>query len=91
VPPYPIEQRFVESCQGVTFDNYIEWCTIAYAITILGFPAMSVPAGFTADGLPVGLQIAAGPRQEANLLSAAAAYEATSDLAAKVPMDPIVV
>lgn len=90
VPPYPIEQRFVESCQGVTFDNYIEWCTIAYAITITGFPVMSVPAGFTQNGLPVGLQLATGPRSEADLLSAAALYESTSDLADRVPMDPII-
>lgn len=88
VPPYPVEHRYVESCNGHEFSNYIEWCTIAYAITITGFPAMSVPAGFTTDGLPVGLQIVAGPRAEADLLSAAALYEATSELAGAVPIDP---
>ncbi len=88
VPPYPIEQRFVESCQGHTFSNYIEWCTIAYAITILGFPVMSVPAGFTDSGLPVGLQLAAGPRKEADLLSAAALYEEAAGLSKMVPIDP---
>lgn len=88
VPPYPIEQRFVESCEGVEFSNYIEWCSIAYAITILGFPVMSVPAGFTDDGLPVGLQIAAGPRAEADLLSAANLYEESMGLSTKVPIDP---
>lgn len=90
VPPYPAEQRFVESCEGVTFDNYIQWCSIAYAITITGFPAMSVPAGFTTSALPVGLQIVAGPRQEAKLLGCAALYERISGLSDKVPMDPIV-
>jgi len=88
VPPYPIEQRFVESCGDHEFSNYIEWCSIAYAITVTGFPALSVPAGFTESGLPVGLQIVAGPRREADLLSAAALYEAESGLAACVPMDP---
>lgn len=88
VPPYPIEQRFVESCNGHTFENYIEWCTIAYAITMTGFPAMSVPAGFTPGGLPVGLQLVGGPRGEADLLSAAALYEEAAGLADRVPIDP---
>lgn len=88
VPPYPVEQRYVESCGGVTFDNYIEWCSIAYAITVTGFPAMSVPAGFTAEGLPVGLQLVGRPRGEAALLSAANLYEQASDLSNLVPIDP---
>ena len=88
VPPFPVEQRFVESCNGHTFSNYIEWCTIAYAITVTGFPAMSVPAGFTSGGLPVGLQIVGGPRGEADLLSAAALYEEAAGLAHCVPIEP---
>ena len=90
VPPYPAEQRFVESCEGVMFDNYIQWCSIAYAITITGFPAMSVPGGFTQNGLPVGLQMVAGPRQEAALLAAAARYEQLTGLAGKVPIEPVI-
>ena len=89
VPPYPVEQRFVESCNGVEFSNYVQWLSIAYAITNPGFPAISVPAGFTDDQLPVGLQICAGPRAEARLLCAAAAYEQASGLAQKVPIDPV--
>ena len=88
VPPYPIEQRFVAECNGHKFDNYIQWCAIAYAITVTGFPALSVPAGFTETGLPVGLQIVGGPRGEADLLSAAALYEEASGLANGVPIDP---
>jgi len=88
VPPYPIEQRYVESCNGVEFENYIQWCTIAYAITITGFPVMSVPAGFTQTGLPVGLQLVAGPRCEARLLRAAKLYEDQSGLSTEVPIDP---
>lgn len=88
VPPYPVEQRFVESCNGHTFANYIEWCSIAYAITITGFPVMSVPAGFTASGLPVGLQIVGRPRGEAALLSAAGLYEEAAGLSTAVPILP---
>ncbi len=89
VPPYPIDQRYVESCEGVTFSNYIEWCTIAYAITITGFPAMSLPAGFTDTGLPVGLQMVTGPRSEADLLHAALQLEQLLGLRHRVPMTPV--
>jgi amidase len=88
VPPYPIEDRYVASCGDVEFDNYIQWCTIAYAITLTGFPALSVPAGFTASGLPVGLQMVTGPRAEADLLAAAAVYEEHAGLAGLVPIEP---
>lgn len=88
VPPYPVEQRFVERCGEVEFSNYIEWCTIAYAITVTGFPVMSAPAGFTASGLPVGLQLVGPPRGEGALLSAANLYEEAAGLARHVPIVP---
>ena len=88
VPPYPVEQRFVAELGDHKFSNYVEWLSIAYAITITGHPALSVPAGFTKDGLPVGLQIVGGPRGEANLLSAANLYEEISDLKNLVPIIP---
>ena len=73
---------------SITPGNYVEWLTIAYAITLPGHPAMSVPAGFTASGLPVGLQIVGGPRGEADLLSAANLYEETTGYSDLVPLDP---
>ena len=88
VPPYPVEQRFVAELGDHKFSNYVEWLSIAYAVTITGHPALSVPAGFTKDGLPVGLQIVGGPRGEANLLSAANLYEEISDLKNLVPIIP---
>lgn len=88
VPPYPIDDRFVERCGDHTFSNYIEWCTVAYAFTCASVPAMSVPAGFTKSGVPVGLQIAGPPRGEAALLAAAARYEAIAPWADGLPIDP---
>lgn len=88
VPPYPVEQRYVEQCQGHRFSNYIEWCTVAYAFTCAGLPAISVPAGFTASGLPVGLQIAGPPRGEAKVLAAAALFEDVQPWAQHLPVDP---
>ena len=53
-----------------------------------GCPTLALPAGFTADGRPVGLQLVGRPRGEAALLSAAAALEAVLDLARLTPIDP---
>ena len=69
VPPYPVEDRFVSSCNGVDFDTYIDWLAIAYAITLTSLPAISVPCGMTGQGLPVGMQLVGKPRGEAQLLS----------------------
>ena len=88
VPPYPVEQRFVERIGDYKFSNYIEWCSIAYAYTVIGAPALSIPCGFTQSGLPVGLQIVAAPRQEARLLSAALAFEELAGICTQLPIDP---
>ncbi len=88
VPPYPIEQRYVAECGGHQFSNYIEWCTVAYGFTCASVPAISVPAGFTASGLPVGLQIAGPPRGEAAVLAAAALFEEAAPWAHTLPVDP---
>ena len=88
VPPYPVEQRYVAECAGTTFGNYVEWLAIAYAITLVGCPALSLPCGFTASGLPVGLQIVALPRGEARLLAGARALEDVLGVRDTVPIDP---
>ena len=89
VRPYPVEARTVAACEGQTFETYIDWLAIAYAITVTSCPAISIPCGFTGDDeLPVGLQIVAPPRGEAILLSAAAFIEEVLDLGAMTPIDP---
>jgi amidase len=75
VPPFPVEQPYVTEINGVLMSNYIEWMRSCYYITVTGHPAISVPAGFTAEGLPVGLQIVGRYRDEFGLLQIAYAYE----------------
>jgi amidase len=88
VPPFPIEHRYVKECAGVTFDNYLDWLAIAYAITMVFCPGLSLPCGFTAENLPVGLQIAGPPRSEAPILAAAKGLEDILGLRGITPIDP---
>lgn len=88
VSPYPAEQRYVAECAGHTFETYVDWLAIVYAITLTTCPALSLPCGFTREGLPVGLQIVARPRGEAGLLSGAALLERHLDLGTVTPIDP---
>ncbi len=88
VAPYPVEERYVRECAGHTFSNYVEWLAIAYAITNVMCPAISIPAGFTADELPVGIQIVAPPRADGRLLAGARLLEGILGLTSRVPMDP---
>jgi amidase len=75
VPPFPIEQRYVAEIDGVKLKTYIDWMWPCYCITITGHPAVSVPAGFTGGGLPVGLQIVGRHQQDFAVLQLALAYE----------------
>jgi amidase len=88
VPPFPVEQRYLAELNGHRFPSYIDWVAINYAITLTGCPALSLPCGFTAAGLPVGLQMVGPPRGEAKLLAAAAALEDALGLKAGMPIDP---
>jgi amidase len=75
VPPFPIEEPWVREINGVALTTYLDWMGVCYAITVTGCPAISVPAGFTAGGLPIGLQIV-GPRwQDRRVLELAHAFE----------------
>jgi amidase len=88
VAPFPVENRYVAECAGRKFDNYFEWLGIVYAITLACCPALSLPCGFTASGLPVGLQMVAAPRGEAELLAGAKTLEDILGLRGATPIDP---
>jgi amidase len=88
VPPFPVQNRYVAECAGKKFDNYVEWLGIVYAITLACCPALSLPCGFTASGLPVGLQMVGAPRGEAKLLAGARVLEDILGLRGTTPIDP---
>jgi amidase len=87
VPPYPLELRSGPTeIDGTPMRSYIQWALTTYAFTVVGVPAISVPCGFTASGLPVGLQIVGRWRDEAGVLRAAAAFEAAQPWADRRPV-----
>lgn len=88
VPPFDVDIRYIEEVDGHKFDNYVDWLGITFVISLTGCPAISTPAGFTEDGLPVGLQIIGPPQSEARVLAAAALMEAEMGLAGRVPILP---
>jgi amidase len=71
VVPFPVELDWVHEIDGIPLDNYLQWMQSCTDITVTGCPAMSVPAGFTPEGLPVGLQLVAPVGAELLLLQIA--------------------
>ncbi|NTU84135.1 MAG: amidase [Chloroflexales bacterium] len=85
VPPFAIEQPYVAEINGVRLETYIEWMRSCYWISVTAQPAIAVPAGFTPEGLPVGLQIVGRPRDELGVLQLAYAYEQATGFARQRP------
>ena len=85
IPPFPVTETHPTKINGRPMANYLEWVLLTYAFTLVGVPAISIPCGFTRDGLPVGLQIAGRWRDEATVLRIAAAFEAAQPWAHRRP------
>ncbi len=75
VPPFDITQPYVTEIDGVALESYIDWMKSCWYISVLGTPAISVPCGKTADGLPIGLQIVGRHRDDWGVLQIAHAFE----------------
>jgi amidase len=75
VAPFPVEQEWVTEVDGRPMGSYIEWMRSCSRITITGSPALSVPAGFTDEGLPVGIQIVGRPGDDRGVLALARSFE----------------
>jgi amidase len=75
VPPFDITEPYVTEIEGVKMETYIDWMKSCYLISILENPAISVPCGYTPEGLPVGLQIVGRHRDEFSVFQLAHAFE----------------
>jgi amidase len=78
VPPFDVAQPYVTEIDGVAMETYIDWMKSCYYVSATGHPAISVPAGFTSDGLPIGLQIVGRHHDDWGVLQLAHAYEQTA-------------
>jgi amidase len=85
VEPFPVELEYPEEVAGVAMGSYLEWMRVCSRISVTGCPAISVPAGLSANGLPVGLQLVARPFAERALLEAAHAIDSLSGYSRLVP------
>jgi amidase len=85
VPPFDLKQRYITEINGVKMETYIDWMKSCYYITLTGLPAISVPGGFTPEGLPVGIQIVGRHQDDLGVLQLAYAFEQANEEVATFP------
>ena len=78
VPPFDSTVDWVNEINGVAMQTYIDWMAVCCMISATGLPSISVPGGFTCDGLPIGVQLVGKPRGDLALLRIAALFEAAT-------------
>jgi amidase len=83
----PVECEWVREIEGVRMERYFGWQRIASRVTMTAHPALSMPAGFTHQGLPVGLQLVGRYRDELSLLRYAAAFDDAAGFTRQHPKD----
>jgi len=87
--PFPAEWRRVDELGDHRFDSYIDWIAITYTVSLTGFPVLSLPCGLTERGLPVGLQLIARPKHEAQLLAVGKRCQEILGALGKDPVTPV--
>ncbi|HEY0297146.1 MAG TPA: amidase [Bordetella sp.] len=85
VAPFPVATEYPTEIDGAPMRNYIDWMRSSYYLTMTGHPAISVPCGFTAEGLPVGIQIVGRYRDEWGVLQLAHAFEQATQFWKRAP------
>ncbi|MBS1823582.1 MAG: amidase [Acidobacteria bacterium] len=85
LPPFDVNTPWPTEINGVHLANYIDWMKSCWYISTTGNPAASVPAGFTPEGLPVGLQIVGRNRQDFSVLQMSHAFEQATGFGKRHP------
>ena len=80
VPPFDVTTPYPTEINGVQMEDYIAWMKSAYYITLTGLPAISVPCGFTPEGLPVGVQIVGRLHDDFGVLQLAYAFQQATEV-----------
>jgi amidase len=87
VTPFPIEQPYVTNINGIEMETYIDWMKSCYFISVLGLPAISVPCGFTPEGLPVGIQIVSRHQDDFGVLQLGYAFQQATEFWKQKPSE----
>ena len=87
-PPFDVNRRYPAEVDGVRFEGYMGWLILTLAVTVTACPVIALPGGFTASGLPIGMQLVGPLRSEAKLFSMAAYLESLLDVRPATPIDP---
>ncbi len=85
VPPFDVDVEFPTAIEGAAMPTYLDWMESCWCITVTGSPAISVPGGFTDDGLPVGLQIVGRRGDDLGVLRLAHAFERATRVGERRP------
>ena len=85
VEPFDLTTPYPTEVAGTPMPSYIDWMRSCWYVTMMATPAISVPGGFTASGLPVGLQIVGRHRNEWSVLQLAHAFEQATKFGERVP------
>ena len=86
VLPFDAELEYVTAIEGKPMQTYIEWMESCSIVSLTGLPALSLPAGFSAQGLPVGLQIIGKPHADLAVLQLAKAFESLNPVWKQEPI-----
>ncbi len=87
-PPFDVDMRYPTEVEGVRFEGYMGFLVLSAVVTLTASPVVALPCGFTAAGLPVGLQVIGRGHSEEALISAAAYLESLFGVARLTPIDP---
>jgi amidase len=86
LPPFDVNTPYPTEIAGVKFDSYIDWMKSCWYISATGNPAASVPAGFTPEGLPIGVQIVGRAKEDFSVLQLAHAFEQVTGVGKRHPV-----
>jgi amidase len=85
VLPFDVNTHYPTEIAGVKMENYIAWMKSAYYISVTGNPALSVPCAFSANGLPIGMQIVGRQHDDWGVLQLAYAFEQATNIGKRRP------